>query len=100
LDLPDGVLASAYERPRTYELEQAIPESISGFQPDMDPHLRLALEALDDDAFIDDELAEDSFDELVADGERGSDEKIEFEFSERGVGHTGYLKKIIRLEKI
>lgn len=93
LDLPDGVLASAYELPRTYESEQAIPESISGFQPDMDPHLRQALEALDDDAFVDDELADDFFNELVADGERGSDEDIEFEFSEQGVEHTGTLEE-------
>ena len=93
LDLPDGVLASAYELPRTYESEQAIPESISGFQPDMDPHLRQALEALDDDAFVDDELADDFFNELVADGERGSDEDIEFEFSEKGVGHIGALEE-------
>ena len=93
LDLPDGVLASAYELPRTYESEQAIPESISGFQPDMDPHLRQALEALDDDAFVDDELADDFFDELVADGERGSDEDIEFEYSENGVERTGTLEE-------
>ena len=88
LDLPDGVLASAYEVPRTYESEQAIPESISGFQPDMDPHLRQALEALDDDAFVDDEVEDDFFNELIADGERGSDEDIEFEFSEEGVERT------------
>ena len=93
LDLPNGVLASAYELPRTYESEQAIPESISGFQPDMDPHLRQVLEALDDDAFVDDELADDFFDELVADGERGSDEDIEFEFSERGADHTGSFEE-------
>ena len=92
-DLPDGVLASAYELPRTYESEQAIPESISGFQPDMDPHLRQALEALDDDAFVDDELADEFFNELVADGERGSDEDIEFEFSEQGVEHTRMLEE-------
>ena len=93
LDLPDGVLASAYELPRTYESEQAIPESISGFQPDMDPHLRQTLEALEDDAFVDDELADDFFNELVADGERGSDEDIEFEFSEQGIEHTGTLEE-------
>ena len=85
LDLPDGVLASAYELPRTYESEQAIPESISGFQPDMDPNLRQVLEALDDDAFVDDELADDFFNELVADGERGSDEDIE-----SGLGQGGH----------
>ena len=94
LDLPDGVLASAYELPRTYESEQAVPESISGFQPDMDPHLRQALEALDDDAFVDDELPDDFFDELVADGERGSDEDIEFGFSEQGADHTVTLEDV------
>ncbi|KAF8807956.1 LTV-domain-containing protein [Phlegmacium glaucopus] len=92
LDLPDGVLASAYEIPRTYESQQAIPESISGFQPDMDPHLRQTLEALDDDAFVDDALEDDFFNELVADGERGSDEDIAFEFSEQGVENTGTLE--------
>lgn len=92
IDLPDGVLASAYELPRTYESEQAVPESISGFQPDMDPHLRQALEALEDDAFVDDELADDFFNELVADGERGSDEDFEFEFSERGTDHAETLE--------
>ena len=92
IDLPDGVLASAYELPRTYESEQAVPESISGFQPDMDPHIRQTLEALEDDAFVDDELADDFFNELVADGERGSDEDFEFEFSEQGADHSGKLE--------
>ena len=93
LDLPDGVLASAYELPRTYESEQAIPESISGFQPDMDPHLRQTLEALDDDAFVEDELADDFFNELVAGGERGSDEDVEFEFSDQGVESAVLLEE-------
>ena len=92
LDLPDGVLASAYELPRTYESQQAIPESISGLQPDMDPHIRQALEALDDDAFVDDELEDDFFGELVADGERESDEDIGFEFSEQGIENTETLE--------
>jgi len=85
LDLPDGVLASISELPRTYESQQAIPESISGFQPEMDAHLRQVLEALEDDAFIDDELEDNFFGELVADGERGGDEEVTFEFSEDGV---------------
>jgi protein LTV1 len=85
LDLPDGVLASASELPRTYESQQAIPASIAGFQPDMDAHLRQVLEALEDDAFVEDELEEDFFAELVADGERGSDEEVDFEFREEGI---------------
>nr|GAT61310.1 predicted protein [Mycena chlorophos] len=85
ISLPDGVLASKTELPRNYESQQAIPASISGFQPDMDPHLRQVLEALEDDAFVDDGLEDDFFGELVADGERGSDEDVEFEFAEQGV---------------
>ncbi|KAJ7611017.1 Low temperature viability protein-domain-containing protein [Roridomyces roridus] len=84
-DLPDGVLPSTSELPRTYESQQAIPASISGFQPDMDPHLRQVLDALEDDAFVEDSLEDDFFGELVADGERGSDDEFDFEFSEHGV---------------
>ncbi|KAG6842387.1 hypothetical protein C0991_007517 [Blastosporella zonata] len=83
-DLPQGVLASKVELPRTYESQQAVPESIAGFQPDMDPHLRQALEALDDDAFVNDDLEDNFFGELVADGERGSDEDFDFDFEEDG----------------
>jgi len=85
LDLPDGVLASTSELPRTFESEQAVPDSIAGFQPDMDAHLRQVLEALEDDAFVDDNLDDDFFGELVADGERASDEDFEFEFKEEGI---------------
>ncbi|KAH9486346.1 Protein LTV1 [Psilocybe cubensis] len=82
LDLPEGVLASTSELPRTYESQQAVPASISGFQPDMDAHLRQVLEALEDDAFVDDDLNDDFFGELVADGERASDEEVDFDFTE------------------
>jgi protein LTV1 len=85
-DLPDGVLASTSELPRTYESQQAIPASIAGFRPDMDPHLRQVLEALEDDAFVEDDLEDDFFGELVGDGERGSDDEVDFEFSEQGSG--------------
>lgn len=81
-DLPSEVLASTSELPRNYESQQAIPSSIAGFQPDMDPHLRQVLEALDDEAFVDDEIEDDFFGQLVGDGERGSDEEVKFEFEE------------------
>lgn len=90
IDLPEGVLASTSELPRTYESQQAIPESIAGFQPDMDPHLRQVLEALEDDAFVDDGLKDDFFGELIADGARGSDEAFDFEFEE---DHEGAVDK-------
>lgn len=84
-DLPQGVLASTSELPRTYESQQGVPASISGFQPDMDPHLRQVLEALEDEAFVDDDLDEDFFGELVGEGERAGDEDFDFEFDEDGI---------------
>ncbi|KAF9075020.1 Low temperature viability protein-domain-containing protein [Rhodocollybia butyracea] len=83
-DLPQEVLPSTSELPRTYESQQDIPESVSGFQPDMDPHLRQTLEALEDDAFVDDDLADDFFGDLIGDGARDSDEEVGFEFYEYG----------------
>ncbi|KAI0652329.1 Low temperature viability protein-domain-containing protein [Trametes meyenii] len=85
LDLPEGTLASQSELPRNYEAQENIPTSISGFQPDMDPHLRQVLEALEDDAFVDEGLEDDFFGELVAEGERGPEDDPEFEFREEGV---------------
>ena len=48
-----------------YQSQQNVPDEIAGFQPDMDPRLREALEALDDDAYVDDE--EDFFGEITHD---------------------------------
>ncbi|KAJ4485638.1 Low temperature viability protein-domain-containing protein [Lentinula aciculospora] len=84
-DLPEEVLPSTSELPRTYESQQDIPQSISGFQPDMDPHLRQTLEALEDDAFVEDDLADDFFGDLIGGGARDSDEEVEFEFYELGL---------------
>lgn len=85
LFIPKEALPSASELPRNYESQQAIPQSIAGLQPDMDPHLRQALEALEDDAFVDGDLDETFFDELVEGGERGSDKDVQFEFEENGI---------------
>lgn len=71
--------------PITYESQEAIPTSISGFQPDMDPHLRQTLEALEDEAFVDEGLDEDFFNDLLGDGERSEGEDVEFEFEEDGL---------------
>ncbi|CCU82531.1 hypothetical protein BGHDH14_bgh02318 [Blumeria hordei DH14] len=46
----------------SYQSQQDIPDSLAGFQPDMDPRLREVLEALEDDAYIDDD--DDIFDKL------------------------------------
>lgn len=56
---------SSYVRPQTYQDQQNVPDDIAGFQPDMDPRLREALEALEDDEFVDDEDDENVFGELT-----------------------------------
>lgn len=87
--VPASALASKKEMPRNYEAGAAVPSALAGFQPDMDPHLRQALEALEDDAFVDDELADDDgddfFGELVKDGERADNDEFEYEFDEYGL---------------
>ncbi|KAJ7147951.1 Low temperature viability protein-domain-containing protein [Mycena filopes] len=98
-DLPDGVLASSSELPRTYESQQAVPASIAGFRPDMDPHLRQVLEALEDDAFVEDDLEDGFFGELVGDGERGTDDEIEFEFAEEGADADHEDEEVEELEE-
>ncbi|EEP79511.1 conserved hypothetical protein [Uncinocarpus reesii 1704] len=60
--------ASSYVRKPTYQDQQNIPDAIAGFQPDMDPRLREALEALDDEAFVDQDGDEDIFGALVDGG--------------------------------
>lgn len=66
--LPDDVLPSEFVRKTTYQDQQDIPDAIAGFQPDMDPRLREVLEALEDEAYVDDE-EEDFFAQLAEDGE-------------------------------
>lgn len=93
LDLPASVLPSHGEisERQAWEREANIPEELRGLQPDMDPHLRQVLEALEDDAFVDEEGEEEGwFDELVQDGERG-EEEVEFEFREWGLDEGGKI---------
>lgn len=65
--LDDEILPSKNLTRVTYEAQQDIPDSIKGFQPDMDPRLREVLEALEDDAYVDDG-DDDIFKELAKDG--------------------------------
>lgn len=65
--LPEDVLGSEYVKRTTYQDQQDIPDTIAGFQPDMDPRLREVLEALEDEAYVDEE--DDIFEELAHDGE-------------------------------
>ncbi|RIB18806.1 Low temperature viability protein [Gigaspora rosea] len=64
--LPDEVLPSREEMPIEFFNQSYIPDDIQGFQPDMDPRLRETLEALDDDAYVENELNDDFFSALNA----------------------------------
>lgn len=90
--LPTEVLPSSRELSMEAVLaaQQSVPSSISGLQPGMDPHLRQTLEALEDEAFVDDEIheggeGEDFFADLLGDGERDSEDEFDYEFEEWGV---------------
>ena len=65
--LDDDILPSRTLKKTTYQDQQDIPDALAGFQPDMDPRLREVLEALEDEAYVDDE--EDLFGELAKDRE-------------------------------
>ncbi|KAF4551620.1 putative low temperature viability protein [Elsinoe fawcettii] len=58
---------SEFIRKVGYQDMQDVPDAIAGFQPDMDPRLREALEALEDEAYVDDD--EDIFGELTGSAE-------------------------------
>ncbi|VEU21242.1 DEKNAAC102145 [Brettanomyces naardenensis] len=45
-----------------YQRQQSIPDEISGFKPDLNPDLREALTALDDEAYLDDSKDVDDID--------------------------------------
>ncbi|KAI9826916.1 MAG: hypothetical protein M1832_005855 [Thelocarpon impressellum] len=65
--LDQAVLPSTNLKQYNHQDQQNVPDALGGFQPDMDPRLREALEALEDDAYVDEE--DDVFGELAKDGE-------------------------------
>lgn len=78
--LPDDVLPSKETVKRTYQDQQGLPDALAGLQPDMDPHLREVLEALEDEEFVEDGDDEDElFGALVKSGEREQDEWDDFD---------------------
>ena len=78
--LDDG-FSTLSTKNRTLERQQDIPDEIAGFQPDMDPRLREVLEALEDDAFLDDKDEQDVFGELALEGQNGELSLDEFEMT-------------------
>jgi protein LTV1 len=63
----EELLPSEFVRKQTYQDQQDIPDAIAGFQPDMDPRLREILEALEDDAYVDND--EEIFEALAENAE-------------------------------
>jgi protein LTV1 len=74
--LDEEILPSKNLQRLNYQSQQDIPDSIAGLQPDMDPRLREVLEALEDEAYVDDD--DEIFQELAKD----SNELEEDEFAE------------------
>ncbi|KAL1793764.1 hypothetical protein ACET3X_008746 [Alternaria dauci] len=62
----EDMAPSEFVRKTTYQDQQNIPDALKGFQPDMDPRLREVLEALEDEAYVEDD--EDIFNDLTQDG--------------------------------
>jgi protein LTV1 len=73
--LDEEILPSKNLRNVTYQAQQDVPDALAGFQPDMDPRLREVLEALDDEAYVDDD--EGVFGELAKDGQEVDEEEFE-----------------------
>ena len=89
--LDDELLPSTSLRRTTYQDQQNVPDALAGFQPDMNPRLREVLEALEDEAYVDDE--EEIFGKIAADGEELSLEDFEelgFASEENDVGDDGW----------
>jgi protein LTV1 len=75
--LDEEILPSKNLHRVTYQAQQNIPDVLAGFKPDMDPRLREVLEALEDDAYVDDD--EEVFCQLTKDKEEVDDEVFEQE---------------------
>ncbi|KAH6684365.1 Low temperature viability protein [Halenospora varia] len=71
----EDMLPSKNLRRATYQAQQDVPDALAGFQPDMDPRLREVLEALEDDAYVDED--ENIFGELAKDGEEIEEDEFE-----------------------
>jgi protein LTV1 len=80
----ETILPSKDLRKTTYQDQQDIPDALAGFQPDMDPRLREALEALEDDAYVEDDNDESFFGEIAEGGEVSLNEFEELGYDPEG----------------
>lgn len=82
-ELLDGdILPSKNLQKLTYQAQQDVPDAIAGFQPDMDPRLREVLEALEDDAYVDEDGGDDIFQELAKDAQELDPRDFEASYDE------------------
>ncbi|OAA53964.1 low-temperature viability protein ltv1 [Niveomyces insectorum RCEF 264] len=79
--LDEDILPSKRLQKVTYQNQQDVPDAIAGFQPDMDPRLREVLEALEDEAYVDDDDA-GIFEQLAKDGKEVDPYEFETTYSE------------------
>ncbi|EPE04264.1 low temperature viability protein [Ophiostoma piceae UAMH 11346] len=84
--LDEEILPSKNLRRVTYQNQQDVPDAIAGFQPDMDPRLREVLEALEDEAYVDDsgDNDDDLFQKLAKDGVELDDYEFEETYDDDG----------------
>lgn len=81
IEMLKDVMASETTVQRNFDSEKNIPDSLAGFNPDMDPGLREVLEALEDEEYVtdaEDNENEDLFGELLASGEADSEDEDEY----------------------
>ncbi|CAG8528617.1 13545_t:CDS:2 [Acaulospora morrowiae] len=74
--LPEEVLPSKEEISIGYLDRSYIPDDLQGFQPDLDPSLQEVLEALEDEAYVENDLGDEYFAALNADGEYQKSKRI------------------------
>jgi protein LTV1 len=80
VEIPKELLPSETLVKKSYQDMQDVPDALAGFQPDMDPRLREVLEALEDEAYVDDD--EDIFAQLAEGGEADPDDFFDQDFEE------------------
>lgn len=88
--LDEEILPSKNLTRVTYQAQQDVPDAIAGFQPDMDPRLREVLEALEDEAYVDENADKDIFQELAKDATELSDNEFEEVYNALGEEDEGW----------
>lgn len=90
LQLLKDQLPSEKQNVITQDNLENIPSELKGFNPNMDPRLREALEALEDEAYIEDNADEDDdiFNDLLKSGQADGDEYGDM-FGDDGYDYSG-----------